>query len=801
MDFLFAAPMFLILIITNLGVASSSNESIESITSESMTNSRIIASSDFVRRKPETRDSLREIKTAQDFHDLSNQEPGGLVRSGQVLKFLVDNRNYPKSDIYYLNSHYCERMMLDAQDSKCKYVYLHREFANKKFNKKYAVSQYNDIAYNTSDLSTKKFIDGRIQVFDVPDSDSSTPNARKQIYGVWFIERDLISEAGVLYVLKKVKESFHLTDNELFFVQYNQKQTTNTIASTLAAMKIGITSIDKILMGVAYLPLNSGVAYGYLRYDPKGDVFKLNPTDIPVFSVLPLDLGVVAGTITTSFQDVASHINLKARERKTPNIAILSPDLVEKLKAFNNKPVKLTVTPNSYEIVDSTVEEIESHQTKITEWLQARTDLSIKEPLLYSKMCAKIKGRDCLRLAGAFGGKVMQLGFLAREEVLGGRQNKLTKQFNYPLSPTGFGIPVSFYHEFMEHNKIKNSKLSQNIETLVKNEKKELQPSLTPDQRIALISEIQDQIRNGEFPEELINKILKTLAEFKKEVMNRDNFELKKIKVRSSANVEDIAGFDGAGLHDSFSAKVSDKFLTPELNKSTQCNIKEEKVVIKDNDGNASEGEDSDNGLGAVKQEIEPKTIFCAIKSVYASLFNPRAIAERSFRGFDHDSAMMGIAVVPSYKSNDQKIKANSVLITRVLNTESVYGYQLATQVGNNLATNPLPGTISEMVVIAFQKDATKAGPSITIQRFAKVDPNPNAPYLDKTILAEQEIFNIQKIGRHIEEEYCKAKVDYFKDCSAVSNSARKERSLDMEIKIYDDGKLLFKQFREFSGK
>ena len=35
--------------------------------------------------------------------------------------------------------------------------------------------------------------------------------------------------------------------------------------------------------------------------------------------------------------------------------------------------------------------------------------------------------------------------------------------------------------------------------------------------------------------------------------------DVEKIKVRSSANAEDIPGFDGAGLHDSFSANPEKK--------------------------------------------------------------------------------------------------------------------------------------------------------------------------------------------------------------------------------------------------
>ena len=65
----------------------------------------------------------------------------------------------------------------------------------------------------------------------------------------------------------------------------------------------------------------AGEAWGYLRIFP-ADVNLLRPTDIPVFDDLPLDLSVVAGTITKAYQDINSHVNLKAKERNTPNMVL-----------------------------------------------------------------------------------------------------------------------------------------------------------------------------------------------------------------------------------------------------------------------------------------------------------------------------------------------------------------------------------------------------------------------------------------------------------------------------------------------
>jgi hypothetical protein len=47
-------------------------------------------------------------------------------------------------------------------------------------------------------------------------------------------------------------------------------------------------------------------------------------------------------------------------------------------------------------------------------------------------------------------------------------------------------------------------------------------------------------------------------------------------------------------------------------------------------------------------------------------------------------------------------VAANAVVVTRVLNTDDVFGYSLSVQLGNNLVTNPNPGTYSEVTIAGF---------------------------------------------------------------------------------------------------
>lgn len=228
----------------------------------------------------------------------------------------------------------------------------------------------------------------------------------------------------------------------------------------------------------------------------------------------------------------------------------------------------------------------------------------------------------------------------------------------------------------------------------------------------------------------------------------------------------------GAGLYDSFSiepAKVD--------NADSSC------VLETETDGVVT------------KLKVKPKTVQCGIKAVYGSLWNPRAIVERTFGRLDHTSAGMGVAINPSYGDE----QANLVLVTRVVGSDAVYGYTLSVQKGENLVTNPLPGTITEFDVASFS-DLGRP-PRISTTRFAK--PTLTDTVMTTTILTTARMLEIVDIAKKVEIAYCKAKPTYFPggNCNNVWLDTAKPLSLDMEVKILPSGNIQFKQVREFHGR
>ena len=121
------------------------------------------------------------------------------------------------------------------------------------------------------------------------------------------------------------------------------------------------------------------------------------------------------------------------------------------------------------------------------------------------------------------------------------------------------------------------------------------------------------------------------------------------IRCRSSTNNEDLEGFNGAGLYDSFTHRPDEGDLS--------------------------------------------KTV----KQVWASLWNFRAFDEREFHRIDHLGAAMGVLVHPNF---DDEI-ANGVAVTKNPYDPDWPGYYVNVQVGETLVTNPDPNATPDELLIS----------------------------------------------------------------------------------------------------
>jgi hypothetical protein len=688
--------------------------------------------------------TLRSVRTYESF----GTEGGGFGQAGHLMKYFIDMRS-GGSDTYFINSKYTIEGKIPI------YATLHFDFAKHQLGISDDAATFNQHTYYGVE---KRFVAGTIQTYTLGDSKEPT-------YALQFYPDDVIHDEGILSAARILKTRFTIPGAKLAMVSTGPQQTFARVGEELRAIGIEPMTIDQVLGSVRYLPLNAGEAWGYLRIFPQ-DQALLRPTDIPVFDELPLDLSVVAGTITRSYQDVTSHVNLKSKERGTPNMMLrdAAPTNAE-LAAFADRPVHLVVKKTGYILEATTPELVEAKlaERNSRPWLPLPV-VAAPSIVSYDAMCPTL-APQCLQDGGRFGSKANNLGFLANVSVLGRLTDPVSKSksFGYDLAPFGFGIPIQRYRNFVNANPAVSAKL----DTLIALEKA---GNLSPAERNMRVAEVQSLFLRGILPPD-------DLAEVKSQLQALLNRlpGTTEVKVRSSANAEDIPNFDGAGLHDSFSVKTS-----AVDNADFSCVI------------------EHDAADPATKLKVSPRTAQCAIKAAYASLWNTRAIEERSFARIDHATAAMGIAVVQAYDT-DANVAANGVLITRVINGADINGYTLSLQLGNNLVTNPDPGTIAQLTLATFSADPSRPDRFTTVRHATLTKGGSPSP---QVILSDPKMGQIVDLAASIETSYCQTKYEYNNGaCSYIHASSAKPSALDMEFKVLANGRIVMKQVREFHGR
>ncbi len=695
-----------------------------------------------------TKLELSKITSAATYASMG-VEGGGFGQAGRSMKFLIDARDPSNKTVHFINANYKVGGKVPG------YAKYHYDFARKQLHVTDSTAEFNDSTYFTD---KKRFYAGTIQTYQ-------TEEGAPPLYAVQLYPDDVAHEEGIFELVRLIKPAFAIPGARMAFIAGGPQQSFTKVKGALKTLGYEALTIEQVLGSVKYLPLNPGEAWGYLRIFPK-DQGNVRPTDILVFDELPLDLSVCAGTITKVFQDVTSHVNLKSKERGTPNMVMRDASATHKeLAPFKDKPVHLVVGKNGYTIEATTDAVVQAKFKARTNkpWISLPvTD----EPNLvrYDDMC-KTLTEACTKNGARFGGKAAGLGFLANRSVLG-RKNQsgsMSAKAGYDLTPQGFAIPISYYRDFLALPE--NASVKAKLDAMIAEEK---QGNLSPNERRALATEVQELFYDAKVPPQQLAAIVAEVAKMKAAQPNLDG-----LKLRSSANAEDIPNFDGAGLHDSFAVKLSS---TDRLDMS--CTR-----------------EESQDGV-VTKVDMKPKTVQCALKGVYASLWNTRAIEERSFARVDHSTAAMGVAVVPEYNT-ESDVAANGVVITRAVNSE-FSAYTLGVQRGNNLVTNPEPRTIAESTLAIFGEIDRPA--RFTTTRFAK--PTATGAPLAKTVMTEPQMSQMVEYAKAVEVAYCKVKADYYDgDCKYVWAEEGKPRSLDMEFKFLENGQYVVKQMREFHGE
>ena len=350
-----------------------------------------------------------KILNADQFDSLASFSQG-LVK-GSAVKFFIDNRTKP-AKLFFINGNFTEN---GATPDYAKYHYY---FAQKHLGITLDAETFNNATYFTNDLKKKKFIAGTLQHYEI-----STQSEKKEFYGIQFYPQDQIAEGTLLFALGLVRKALDNSFNNVAFVSYGTQQTVSTITKQVESLKIKILTVEQVYAGISYIPMNLGTTKGKLKFiDDKDSMDDLSPQDIPIFKELPLDLSVVAGVITTVVQDAGAHVNLKSKERNTPNMVMKdAAQLKEWRELYNNQYVKMSVENERPVITLSSQEEVEKyHADKAAAKPKSKIENgSATEIMLFDSMAAKFTPLQLIESSSSYGGKASKLPLLAHKDIAG----------------------------------------------------------------------------------------------------------------------------------------------------------------------------------------------------------------------------------------------------------------------------------------------------------------------------------------------------------------------------------------------
>lgn len=469
-----------------------------------------------------------------------------------------------------------------------------------------------------------------------------------------------------------------ISDWELVSAAMSKYTEDNLRSSSLITLDSLVTSLAQTYVKQApknFVIETTGIGYGYLRFIPKDQTEsltkKMTYQDIPIFESMPLDLGVVAGTITEQPQTPLSHINMKSKDRKTPNMYLKNASKDPKLMPFLNKLVRIELTKDNYIISEASLAEAELYWSKLRSSIQKfalRADLNEKRIRSTSQM-----GFNDVISIGA-----KAANYAEGTHVLPG------------IYRDAFAIPFYYYDEFINKNYMDDAKtqtIAQRILALTNNP--EIQKNR--DLLIKELEAIQNRMRSNSM---VINPYL--VSEIKK--LTSARYPGQKIRFRSSTNSEDMPNFTGAGLYTS------------------------EGYNPKHDDPNYI-----DKGTG--KSPATRKTVENALKTVWSSVWNLRAWDEREHYGLVHKDVKMAILLSPGYSEI-----ANGVGVSRnFIDPKLGEGVYLNIQAGEDAVTNPDPTITPDEVLVLFKPDLqTKTKYTLKYLRFSsKTKTKPVLPYIE----------------------------------------------------------------------
>lgn len=496
---------------------------------------------------------------------------------------------------------------------------------------------------------------------------------------------ELFTAGDIVQADRRLKRCSPFAESFLVFTPDGPAQTAaaQAISDELVAAGVALVDPATLLSGLSAETYSEGEAYGYLKIVDGASPGDVGPRDVLVIDAAPSDLGLVAGLVTRQPQSVASHLNLRLREKKIPSAAVPGALDNNVLRALADGLVHLTARGTHVKIEPARLEDAEDFWNKNRPSLgEPVADLEVAEPAAL----------DVLGSAdvAAFGTKAANLGELSR--ILP-EQNRVH----------GFAIPFRAYADFMQQRG-----LDAEVAALLAD------PRMFTDAatKRSRLSELRGRIRAAEHLPEF-----KAALEAAIRQAYGDAGLVTRLRFRSSTNAEDLPGLSGAGLYDSRSGCLADDLDADTVGPSACLSPEHETYLRGELDRRRRElAEHPDRSyllpiIEDLEQDLtEEKSALLAVRRVWASLWNERAFDEREYYGIDHTKVFMGIAVHPTFVGE----RLEAVVLTGLEPDAPEPLYRVVSQVGEIGVVEPLDPTATPEI-LTFRRSAGGTPSEVTL--------------------------------------------------------------------------------------
>ncbi len=488
---------------------------------------------------------------------------------------------------------------------------------------------------------------------------------------------------------------------------------------------------------------NDGWTLGTLRYIDSENIEdayasgELLPTDILVTDAIPAELPYVAGIITFAPTTPNSHVAILAQVYQIPFIHAQHTDTVADVMARLNQEVLFKAITDGWFSISNPCQvrfyDIENAFDAATE--AALYALKDPDPVAYTPM-EEASGYS-------FDLDDYNDGYMQPSDVkyVGGKAANfgMLREALPDNSPEAIAFTFNLWNDFMDQTLESGETLRATINSTLSNY------TYPPNFEMLFedLDEIRDLIKDASFTADQQTAIMTALSGFD---TNR------KIRFRSSTNLEDTTNFTGAGLYSSYSGCIAD-----------------------DTD------EDEEGPSICDPNKDKERGVYRAIKKVFASFYNDNAYLERLRRDVNEDE--VGMALLVHYSFPDETELANGV--ATFSKAYGNYTIDLVTQPGAVSVTNPETSALPEEVEVSIYEAGGNLSIYVSTDQFAELLPI-GANVLD---VSDDDALD----EYHILANFLVAASQAFETASGITNSY----TLDFEYKKITDWGLVVKQIRQ----